>query len=176
MARKFIKRLLPDPNWIKQQKSLQLLGSWVHDPNIWHLTRHSVARAAFIGLFMAFMPLPLQMVFAALLAIAFRVNMAIAVCLVWVTNPLTIGPIFYIAYKVGAAVMGTEYIPFEFELSGEWIRNGLIHIWQPFLLGCLLCGLFSGLLGMSFINWAWRQHTIRRWHDRRLKRQANEKK
>jgi uncharacterized protein (DUF2062 family) len=175
MARNIIKRLLPDPNWIKQQKSLQLLGTWLHDPNLWHLTRHSVARATFIGLFVAFIPLPLQMILAALLAVAFRVNLAIAVCLVWITNPITMGPIFFIAYKVGGAVLSTPHNDFAFELSLQWLSSGLVHIWQPFLLGCLLCGLFFGLLGSTTINWAWRQHTMHRWHERRLKRQKRKR-
>lgn len=174
MARNIVKKFLPDPNWIKQQKSLQVLGSWLHDPNIWHLNRHSVARSAFIGFFVAFIPLPFQMIIAALMAVFFRVNLAISVGLVWVTNPLTMTPIFYVAYKVGAAVMSQPHNPFRFELSIEWLSSELTHNWQPFLLGCLLCGLFFGLLASTTINWAWRLHTIHRWHERRLKRQQKQ--
>lgn len=171
MARNIVKRYLPDPEWIKQQKSLRILGSWVHDPNIWHLTRHSVSSACFIGLFIAFIPLPAQMLLAAIAAVVVRANLAVAVILVWFSNPVTMPPLFFVAYKVGAAVLGSPTRQFNFELSWEWLNSGLLHIWEPFLLGCFLCGLFFGLAGATFVRVAWRRHTIKRWHDRRLKRQ-----
>ena len=174
MPRKIIKKVLPDPNWIKQHKSLSIFGSWLHDPNIWHLNRHSVARATFIGFFVAFVPLPFQMIIAALLAVLFRVNLAISVSLVWITNPLTMAPIFYLAYKVGAAVMSVQAKSFDFEPTIEWLTTGLANSWQPFLLGCLLCGLFFGLLTSTLINWVWREHTIRRWNTRRLNRASKQ--
>lgn len=170
MARKILKRYLPDPEWIKRQRALAFLGEWVHDPNIWHLTRHSVAKAAFIGLFSAFIPVPTQMIIAGVLAVAFRANMAICLLGVWITNPLTMAPIFYMAYKVGAAVLGTPAKHFNFELSWDWVTGGLANIWEPFLLGCLLCGLFGGLLSSALVRLLWRWYAIHRWHQRRLRR------
>ena len=81
MPRHLIKRYMPDPNSIREHKSLRFLGSLLHDPNLWHLNRHSVARAMGIGLFAALMPMPLQMLLAAVLAIWVRANMPIAVSL-----------------------------------------------------------------------------------------------
>lgn len=170
MARKILKRIIPSPESIKKYRSLEMLGDWLHDPNIWHLNRKSVSAAAFIGLFVAFIPLPGQTLIAAFLAIMLRVNLPISILLVWITNPLTMAPIFYLSYKVGAAIMGTAANQFNFEISWYWLTNGLAQIWQPFLLGCLLCGTFSGLLASAAVRWAWRKHTIHRWHERRLQR------
>lgn len=175
MARKIIKRFLPDPDWVKEQKSLKLLDKWLHDPNLWHLNRHSVAAATFIGLFVAFIPLPTQMIIAALLAIMVRANLAISVVLVWISNPFTMGPMFYLAYKLGSVVIGTEATDLgSFELSWAWLQNGLQNNWQPFLLGCLLCGLFTGLLASTLVRLAWRQHAISRWKKRQRKRKAQQ--
>ncbi|MEE8057452.1 MAG: DUF2062 domain-containing protein [Pseudomonadales bacterium] len=171
MPKKFIKRFVPDPDWVKKQQSLRLLGDWLHDPNLWHLNRHSVATATFIGLFVAFIPLPTQMIIAALMAILLRANLPISVILVWITNPLTIAPIYFLAYKVGTAITGSEPSQFAFELSWKWLSQGLANSWQPFILGCVLCGLFFGLLGSAVVRWAWRKHTLQRWHERKFRRQ-----
>ena len=51
---------------------------------------------------MAFLPVPFQMVLAALGALWRRVNLPLAVALICITNPLTMAPAFYLCYKVGA--------------------------------------------------------------------------
>ena len=161
---------MPKPETIQNHKSLQLLGTLLHDPHIWHLTRHSVSAAFFIGLFVAFIPVPTQMLLAAFASIPFRANLPIAVGLVWVTNPLTIPPMFYGAYQVGAFVLGRESNNFEVTLSWEWFTTGLAHSWQPFLLGCLICGLVAGTLGSLVIRGLWRLHVVQQWNRRNRQR------
>lgn len=171
MPKETLKRFMPTPARLRKLKVLHVLGDWIYQPNLWHITRMSSSRAFFIGLFVAFMPFPLQMVAAALLSIWLRANLPIAVGLCWITNPVTIGPIFYMSYRVGAAVIGEIPQSPEFELSWEWITHGFLTIWQPFLLGCLLCGFFFGSLGYFSINYLWRWNAIRAWRARRDRRQ-----
>jgi uncharacterized protein len=75
MPKRLIKRLLPDYDVLRNHKHLQLFGTLLHDANLWHLNRHSASGAFAVGLFMAFIPLPFQMIFAAGAAILFRVNL-----------------------------------------------------------------------------------------------------
>jgi uncharacterized protein (DUF2062 family) len=68
MPRKFFQRFLPKPQTIRDNKTLQIFGDWLHEPNLWHLNRRSVAGAFAVGLFFAWMPVPFQMALAAVLS------------------------------------------------------------------------------------------------------------
>ena len=121
MAKKILSKFFPSAEQVRESTSVQYLGKLLHDPNLWHLNRHSVAGAFAVGLFVSYIPIPLQIVQAALLAVWFRVNLPIAVSLIFVTNPLTIPPMFYIAYRVGAFVLGIAPQPFDFQFDLDWI-------------------------------------------------------
>ncbi len=173
MPKKLIKRFMPNHETIRDHKHLRFFGTLLHDPNLFHLNRRSASGAFAVGLFMAFVPLPTQMVLAAAAAILFRVNLPISVVLVWLTNPVTIPPMFYFAYLVGTWIMG-EPVHMDqnaFQLSYEWLKTELAAIWQPFLLGCFVTGSVSALIGYSTIRGLWRLHLVRHYQERKLRRQ-----
>ncbi len=171
MPKKFIKRYMPDHEKIRNNKQLnKVFGKLLHDPNLLHLNRRSVSMAFFVGLFMAFVPLPSQMVMAAAIAILIRCNLPISVGLVWVSNPITMPPLFYFAYKVGSWILGTPEHEFVFELSWKWLGTELEAIWQPFLLGCTVSGLLFGAFGYVAIRLLWRLHIISAIKERKRKR------
>lgn len=174
MAKKLIQRWMPDPEKIRNHPRLnKIFGELLHDPNLLHINRKSVSGAFLVGLFMAFVPLPTQMLFAAGVAIWVRVNLPISVAMVWVTNPLTIPPMFYFAYRVGAWTLNTPEKPWNFELSWNWLTTELATKWEPFLLGCFICGVVSGVLGFIFIRLLWRLHIVRQWAQRKKQRHSN---
>lgn len=161
MPKKFLKRYIPDSEKIRNNEQLnKVFGTLLHDPNLLHLNRRSVSMAFFVGLFFAFVPLPTQMVMSAAVAIYLRCNLPIAVGLVWITNPVTMPPIFYFAYKVGTTLLNSPEREFTMQLSWEWIGTELAAIWQPFLLGCTVSGLFFGTLGFMTIRLLWRLHIV----------------
>lgn len=143
------------------------------DPNLWHLNRHSASGAFGIGLFFAFWPVPFQMWLSAFAAIPLRVNLPLSIATVWLTNPLTMPPIFYGAYKVGAWVLGTDVGEFEFQLSWEWLMGSINTIGPAFLLGCMICSVVFGSLGYATINFLWRRSVIKSWQARRAKRKCH---
>ena len=171
MPKKFFKKLLPDPDKFRRHPHLnKVFGSLLHDPNLLHLNRRSVSGAFFIGLFVAFMPIPLQMVVAAALAIYFRTNLPLSVALVWISNPFTIPPLSWFCYKVGAILLDTRLHQIQFEFTFDWVTNELLIIWQPFLLGCFLVGTVSSLVGGFGVNLIWRINVGRQWHLRKMLR------
>ncbi len=170
MPKKLIKKYMPDHKTIKEHKHLKVFGTLLHNGNLWHFNRRSISGAFAVGFFCAFIPLPAQMVFAAAIAILVQANLPVSVSLVWITNPVTIPPIFYGAYKVGAYVLGREVIENEYQLTAEWFSSQLYLIWQPFLLGCLICGLVSSLLAYTTIRLLWRLHIIQHIKERRARK------
>lgn len=87
MPKKTLKSIMPSVARIREIKSLRFLGDWIYETNLWHINRYSASMAFFVGLFIAFMPIPGQMVVAALFALLLRCNLPLSICLVWVTNP-----------------------------------------------------------------------------------------
>lgn len=153
---------MPNPQTIKEHKTLQIFGDWLHDPNLWHLNRRSVAGAFAVGFFCMWMPIPFQMVLAAGVAIWLRTNLPISVVLVWITNPVTIPPMFYFAYLVGTWIIGTPISDFNFELTFDWLLHELASIWKPFLIGCFTVASISSLLGYFTIKGLWRYSVLSR--------------
>lgn len=87
--------------------------------------------------------MPFQMVLAAALAIYFHVNLPVSVALVWITNPVTMPPMFYLAYLIGAKLLNHPPQQFTFEASWAWIESSISTIGPPFLFGCLVLGVVS---------------------------------
>jgi uncharacterized protein len=172
MPRHLLRRYLPHPTWIREHRALRPVSRWLNEPELWHLHRRSVSGAVFIGLFCAFLPLPFQMVIAASLAVLSRCNVPIAVVLVWVSNPITMPPMLFFSYQLGAWLLNRRIEVATIELNWAWLSAHIGQIGGPLLFGSLLCGWVAGLTGMVVVRVLWRLHVVKRWRARRLLRRA----
>lgn len=170
MPKKILKRLSPNPEAIKGNKYLGFLGDHLHSPQLWHFNRRNIPLAFAIGCFCMWIPFPMQTVIAAISAVILGANLPLSVALVFITNPITIPPMFYAAYKLGAVVMGQALIETNSEGSWEWITTLMSQAWQPFLLGCLLLAIASSLIGYFGIQLLWRFHVVQRWKERKQRK------
>lgn len=167
MPKRLIKRWLPDQDKLKEHKHLRLFGKLLLDANLWHLNRRSAAGAFAVGLFMAWIPLPCQMLLAAGGAILFRVNLPLSVALVWLSNPVTMPPLFYGAYLVGCQLLGHPAQHIDIQFTWEWLVSVFETLAPPLLLGSLVLALLSSLLGYTLIRTFWRINTVRQWQKRK---------
>lgn len=166
MARKFIQRFLPHPDRIRQNRSLRWLGPAIHDPNLWRLNRRSVAGAVAVGAFFAFILPFAQFLAAGITAISLRVNLPVAVTSTLITNPLTFGPWYYLAYKIGALITGTRdegQVPQAVQqAAGGWwdgVMAGLdqvLAMGTPLLVGLALLAVVSAAAGYFLVHLLWR--------------------
>ncbi|MAV30309.1 MAG: ATP-binding protein [Cycloclasticus sp.] len=163
MPKRFIKKYYPDHKKIKEIKCLKVFGPLIHNQNVWHLNRRSFAGAISVGLFIAFIPLPAQMLIAAAAAIALHVNLPVAVATVWVSNPITMPPLFYAAYRVGASLMEIPASAEGIDFSFTMLLDTLGASWKPFLLGCFVLGSSLSAIGYVLARGIWRWFIIRKW-------------
>ena len=164
MRKILLRRLLPFTRNIRGDRKLsRIFGRLLHDPNLWHLNRYSVAWGVSVGLFMAFVPVPFQMLLAIAAAVMISANIPVAVVLVWVSNPITVAPLFFTAYKFGAWLLAETPEKIKFEISIDWVVTQLVEIWQPFLLGCFVLGLASAAIGHAAVRIIWRIHVVQSW-------------
>ena len=81
-------------------------------------------------------------------------------------NPLTAVPVYYLAYRVGAALLRINPQNVVLHHSWDWIHNGIGPVWKPFLLGCLACAALTGLLGWLGLELLWRWRVTNRYRTR----------
>lgn len=167
MPRRFLRRVLPSQAAIRRQWFLRPFSALLHDPAIWATHRRNVLRALALGIFICFIPFPVHTALAAVTALYLRVNVPVAILGSWMSNPLTFGPMFYGAYRVGVLLLGdpAEAEPGQFSAGGP--ASLVSDIWPPLLLGCLVCGLTLALLSYWVLNRIWVWRVRRRFRTRR---------
>lgn len=167
MPKHLLKKFFPQFETVKNSRWMGIFGHASREPNLWHINRKSVARAVAIGLFCAFIPIPIQMILAAGLAIIFRANIPLSVIVVWVSNPLTIPALFFFAYKLGTLLLNVHLEPFQFEFSLNWLFTELQDRWQPFLVGCLCAGALASAIGYTIVHLYWKFYVTKVWRNRK---------
>lgn len=184
MPRKFFRKYLPSHATIREHRYIARFGAWLKHHNLWHLHRRSVAGGVAAGMFAGLIPgsNPVQFTAAALLSAAFRVNLPIAVIVTLYSNPFTIVPLYYIAFKLGQFALlenNGELPPLAFGLEGkgfsEWLPaalDWLTSIGKPLLVGLPLLALLLSAIGYVMVRWAWRCYVVYAWRARQRRRLA----
>ena len=144
MPKKIIK------NWLYGAKDrLRLdyprwLQPFLDHPNLFHLNRNSISRAVGIGIFCAFIPLPIQTLITMFMCLIVGANLPLAVIVIWISNPITIPPMFFLTYKLGSLLLDREVMS--------------------------LSGLVLGIFGYRLVLFLWRWQVIKDWETRRIER------
>ncbi|MEZ5583385.1 MAG: DUF2062 domain-containing protein [Candidatus Competibacteraceae bacterium] len=69
----------------------------------------------------------------------------LTVATIFITNPITIPPMFYSCYRLGAWMLGIPPYPFRIQLSLSWLLHETSLIWFPLVVGSLTVGVVLGL-------------------------------
>ncbi len=163
------KKYRPTRERLLETRSLQFLGERIHDPNLWHINRHSISYAVLIGGICCFLPIPFQTIPCLFLCMMIRCNIPLAIVIVWISNPVTMPPMMYFAYRVGNWMMGQTNRVESIELSVKWLTAQISIVWEPILLGSLVSGFSIGIVGFIAVRLYWRWKISHDWKRRRAR-------
>ena len=148
----------------KHEKLKSFIKKYKIPPELLSTNRRMVGRAVLIGLFIAFIPMPMQML-AVLAFIPFlRFNVPIALAMCWLSNPFTMPPMYYMEYLTGSFFLGTEMAPVEMTL--EWFSENIDDIFIPLYTGTLFYSVVISLSAYWAVNHFWHDsvHKDRKLH------------
>jgi uncharacterized protein (DUF2062 family) len=166
MPRALLKKFLPAQQALRKRWLLRMFGDRLSDPLLWGLHRRGVTYAFGAGLAICFVPLPVHLLLAVSIAVIWRINIPVICGTTFLVNPFTAVPVYYLAYRVGAALLHLPPQHFKFHPTLEWFRHGLLPVWQPFVAGCIACAFIAGLLGWAGLELVWRWQVTNRYRTR----------
>jgi uncharacterized protein len=177
---KFLRKYVPDARAVRAQPMVAFFGRWLQHPNLWSLNRRSVPGAVAIGLFSGLIPGPLQMLVALLLVVPLRKNLPVALITTLYTNPLTIVPLYLLAYGYGALLLGSPERPGKLPLYemhwSDWagsmqaLFDWSMSLGKPLAVGLVALALTLAALGYLAMRVGWRAYVVLAWRARRKKR------
>ncbi len=118
------------------------------------INRKSISRGVLIGLFWGFIPMPMQMVAVMAITPFIRFNVPIAISMVWLSNPLTMPPMYYMEYLTGNFLLGQAGLT-DIEISMEWFSDHWDSIVIPLYLGASFYSLVISSILYMVINRLW---------------------
>lgn len=129
----------------------RVLGPALFAGDLWHFGRRSVANGVALGLFVAFTPtIPFHMVLAAVGAVCLRVNLPVALAACWVSNPVTILPMYWAGWKIGHYVLAavpwlTGPLQTRAADDDKWaaVEIHSLYLWT----GCLILAVLAASAG-----------------------------
>jgi uncharacterized protein len=173
-------RFQPAVDRVTSSPVVQRYAPALADPDLWHLNRRSTARAVAIGLFCGLIPGPFQVLGAIGGCLLFRANFPLAVITTLYTNPLTIVPLYLIAYEYGHLFLadgGPAVTAFVAPSGGglaayfSELTRWMLSLGKPLALGLVLLGGTLAAVGWVTVRVAWRAHAVWAWRRRARRRQ-----
>lgn len=182
MPRKFLKRYLPSVEKVREIKALHMFGDRLFHPALWDLNRRSAAGGVAVGMFCGLIPGPLQMLGAGIVALILRVNLPVALLSTLYTNPLTIVPLYLVAYQIGSFVLGAAggheaeppptWVITQPVASLEAFGHWTLSLGAPLALGVFLLATALACAGYVIVRLGWGIYLRQAWSARKRRRRT----
>jgi uncharacterized protein (DUF2062 family) len=182
MLKRRLRRLLPSTHGIGSHRMVRWLGPALSHPQVWHVSRRGIALGLAIGIFFSLLVPVAHIVLAAAAAVLLRANLPVAVLSTFVNNPFTFAPLYYLAYRIGAMLLGEPASEAVVQSLDEHATGmaGWLDLWsdrlltwgKPLLLGLVVMASSGALLAYLLVDGLWRVLTLWAWRRRRQRRDA----
>ena len=136
-----------------------------------NINRKMITRGVFIGLFWGFIPMPMQMLAVVATTPFVRFNVPIAIAMVWLSNPFTMPPMYYMEYLTGNFILGYEGCQ-DIQLTLEWFSNNMGNIFVPLYVGTAFYSIVVSGFIYFLLNWLW----IRSVKEEKTEKQKRQRK
>ena len=170
---RWLTRHIPNRESIHHYRLLRPFAPHLSQPSLWRMTRRSVPRGVALGLFVGVLIPIMHTMIAAVLAIPLRANVAIAAAFTLIVNPLTMGPLYYAAYRIGSWELHHDASlvnPAAAERFSSELSRMLFWIHQasgPIALGVLSIAVAAAVLGYLGSTLVWSSWRMSRYRTRR---------
>lgn len=170
MPRRHLRRISRQYRQNQSAWYLRPFAALLRHPKYFAINRRSVSTALAIGVFVSMLPVPGHTPLAVLLALAARVNLGVAAIAAWANTPLTMVPVYWFEYRLGAWLLGKPVQNWPEEVSWEWLQTQLGLLWQPLFTGATITAGVTALLVYLGTNALWHWSAARRLRERRTRR------
>ena len=104
-----------------------------------------------------------------------RSNVPVAMFVTFYTNPLTIVPLYMIAYGYGRLLLGqgggaAQIAPYEWDWSLYGLWQWTMHLGKPLGIGLVALALTLAVLGYFITELGWRIYIVKAWRRRAARR------
>lgn len=157
-----VRRWIPDRHELAKSQWLKPFAKHLENDALWVSNRSTVERAVGIGLFFGLL-LPVgQFLFAIAAAVLLRAHLGIAAAATLITNPLTVGPVYWIAYQLGLRLTGGS----EATATGSALKqaesvttfaNAAAAAGWPLAVGLVTLAIGGALVGPLLVRLLWRK-------------------
>ena len=159
MKKKPPRRWMPHKDEILAVRWLRPVRRFLDHDHLWDLKRPNVARGVAVGLFAGVMLPVAQIFFAVVGAVAVRGHVPVSAACTFVTNPLTVPPLYWLAYQIGGFLL-PDYprALASLEEAGTWLARALdwaVSAGVPLLTGLLVLASASAVLGYVLVWLLW---------------------
>ncbi len=189
----WLKKQLPTRESVQHNRWLKWLGPALYHPRLWHMSRKGLALGLAIGIFFGFLIPVAQIPFSAATAVLLRANLPVAMGSTLVTNPVTFGPVYYAAYKLGVKLVGEPptvaqnaqevlaQAPDPVKQEARSLGQQLARFWtyltgvgKPLVVGLVIFAVTGGLVVYALTSLIWVART--RWRRRQRLNSVKQRK
>ncbi len=160
---------VPSRDQILANRWIGWLAPWLGHPRLWHWSRRGVAMGVTLGVFFGLLIPVAQIPLSVGAAVVLRANVPAAAASTLVTNPITFGPIYFAAYRLGTWITGDPLPAHAANPATALDINADAGVWdrlqamgKPLMIGLSILASLAGLITYAVISLVWRWRTLAR--------------